>query len=391
MTDNDQVFRIGRRVFGRLGAGAALAMAAPPIVGRAQPATLHFVNVQSITGPSSPYGLRARDGAQLAADEINAAGLRVGGATYRVEIAAPDMANDPQQAVTLVRQAASNSDVIGIIGPSNSVGYVAAEPAAGQLQVPIIGAGTSAPMKEWNVWSYRVNPVSGTAVPIMLRKVHQKVQFKRLGVIYDATQDGQKADANACKETAVELGCEVVAFEAFRAGDQDFSPQIATLRSRHPDAIYVAAATGDGVKVVPQIKDAGLDVPLLTGFGSFQDPVYWDGTRGAVNGGYTWLAQDLASPAPALRKFLDGYRQKFSQEATSFSTYGADAVYAFAAALEKGGKPTRAALQAALASLDIVTPLGTHVTFQNPPTGENKTPTVVVIHVTGRGTYEAVA
>ena len=96
------------------------------------------------------------------------------------------------------------------------------------------------------------------------------------------------------------IGYEIVAFEAFRAGDQDFSPQITKIRSLKPDAIYVAAATGDGIKVVSQIREAGIDKRLITGYGSFQDPVYWDGTRGVVKGDYTWLAQDLTSPtAPA--------------------------------------------------------------------------------------------
>lgn len=390
MMDTRQGWRIGRRSLGQLTGGAALAVAAPAVIGRASPIVLRFVSVQPMTGPSAPYGQRVHDGARLAADEINASGLRVGGTSYQIALDVKDMANDPQQAVTLVRQAASDPDVIGIVGPSNSVGYVAAVPAIGELHAPMIAAGTSAPIKQWNAWSYRVNPVSGTAIPIMLPAVHARVPFKRLGVIYDQTQDGQLADANVCKAMAKTLGYEVVAFEAFRAGDQDFSPQIAVLRSGRPDAIYIAATTGDGVKVLPQVKDADLDVPLLTGYGSFQDPVYWDGTHGAVKGGYTWLAQDLAAPKPALRTFLDGYRKTFSQEATSFSTYGADAVYSFAAALEKAGKATRLDLQEGLASLDITTPVGTHISFQNPPSGENKTPTVVVIQVTGRGTYETI-
>ena len=40
--------------------------------------------------------------------------------------------------------------------------------------------------------------------------------------------------------------------------------------------------------------------------------------------------------------------------------------------------------------MDFTTPLGTKVTFKNPPGGDNLTPSVVVIQVTGRGTYTAV-
>ena len=390
MINRKNAHRVSRRGFGRIAAGTALGLAMPPTIGRAQPATLRITSVQAITGPSSPYGWRARDGAQLLADDINAAGLSIGGTTYRLEIRTEDMANDPQQAITLLRQAASNPDILAVIGPSNSVGYVPSVPAAGQLNIPMVGAGSGAPVKQWNIWSYRVNPISDTAIPMLLRKVHAQVQFKRLGVIYDQTQDGQAGDAQVCKLLAQELGYEVVAFEAFRAGDQDFSAQLATIRSRKPDAMFVAAATGDGVKVSSQIREAGFTIPMMTGFGSFQDPVYWDGTHGEIKGCYTWLAQDLASPTPLVKSFIDRYKAKFSQEATSFSTYGTDALFAIAEALKKGGAPTRAKIQEALAALDVMSPIGTHLTFHNPPDGNNNTPNVVAIQITGRGTYVAI-
>jgi branched-chain amino acid transport system substrate-binding protein len=390
MVDNKNIYRVSRRGLGRFAAGTALGLAIPPTIGRAQPAALRITNIQPTTGPSSPYGWRSRDGAQLVTDDINAAGLTIGGTTYRLDIRTEDMANDPQQAITLLRQAASNPDILAVIGPSNSVGYVPSVPAAGQLEMPLVGAGSGAPVKQWNIWSYRVNPVSDTAIPVLLRKVHAQVPFKRLGVIYDQTQDGQAGDAQVCKVLAQELSYEVVAFEAFRAGDQDFSAQLATIRSRKPDALFVAAATGDGVKVSSQIREAGFTVPMMTGFGSFQDPVYWDGTHGEIKGCYTWLAQDLASPTPLVKSFIDRYKAKFSQEATSFSTYGTDALFAIAEALKKAGAPTRAKIQEALAALDVVSPIGTHLTFHNPPDGNNNTPNVVAIQITGRGTYVAI-
>ncbi len=390
MTDKTPSTMIGRRVFGRLATGTALGLAAPAVLVRAQPATLHLSNIQSITGPSAAYGWRARDGAQYAADQINKTGLQVGGTTYRLQLTVQDQANDPQQAITLIRQAASQADVLAVIGTSNSVGYVPSVPAVGQLQIPMVGAGSGAPIKQWNPYAFRVNPVSGTAVPVLVRKVHEMIGFKKLAIVYDQTQDGQAGDARVAQSMAKELGYEVVAFEAFRAGDQDFSSQLATVRVGRPDALFIAAATGDGVKVASQVRELGITAPMMTGFGSFQDPVYWDGTHGVIKDCFTWLAQDLASPTPEVKSFMDGYQAAFKQEATSFATYGADAVWAIAGALSKAGSPTRAKLSEALGTLDITTPIGTHVTFHNPPDGENKTPHVVVIQITGRGTYTVV-
>src|SRR6202047_5450948 len=152
MTNNKNTSRISRRDLGRLAAGTVLGLAMPPTIGRAQPATLRVTSIQATTGPSSPYGWRVRDGAQLVADDINAAGLSVGGATYRIEVRTEDMVNDPQQAITLLRQAASNPDILAVIGASSSVGYVPSVPAAGQLKIPLGGAGSGAPAGPWDNW-----------------------------------------------------------------------------------------------------------------------------------------------------------------------------------------------------------------------------------------------
>jgi branched-chain amino acid transport system substrate-binding protein len=382
-----------RRRFTASAAGAASLIAAPAVLRAQAVSVIRIGHIQPITGPSAAYGIRARDGAQIAVEEINAAGgwTDAKGKKYTFEVTLGDMANDPKQAITLFRQFATNPEVMVNLGPTNSVGFVPIVPVAGQIKLPLIGNGSGAPIKEWNTYAYRVNPIGAVAAPALLKKVVEREKVKRLAVIYDQTQDAQAGDADQCRLNEKALGYEIVAYEAFRANDQDFSPQISKIRSVKPDAIYVAAATGDGIKVVSQIRDAGIDRPLMTGYGSFQDPVYWDGTRGGVKGDYTWLAQDLSSPTQQLRTFLDKYNTKFTQqEATSFSTFGYDSVFTFLEALKKAAGSDRDRIAAALQNLDFTSPLGSRITFKNPPDGNNINPSVVVVKVNGRGTYEAV-
>ena len=379
-----------RRRFVALAAGTTT-LSFAPMLSRAQSgATIKVGHIQPLTGPSAAYGIRARDGAIVAIEEINAAGgwTDAKGNKFQFEMLIGDMANDPKQAITLFRQYATDAQLIASLGPTNSVGYVPLVPVAAQIKLPLIGNGSGAPIKEWNTYAYRVNPVSTLAVPILVKKVAAKLNIKRLAVIYDQTQDAQAGDAEVCKQLAAAVGYETVAFEAFRAGDQDFSPQIAKIRSLRPDAIYVAAATGDGIKVVSQIRETGIDKPLITGFGSFQDPVYWDGTKGGVKDDYTWLAQDLSSPSAPLKGFLDKYNARFpQQEATSFSTFGYDSIQVLLAALKKAGEMDREKLAAVLAGLAITTPIGSQITFKNPPDGNNVNPSVVIVQIKGRGTY----
>jgi branched-chain amino acid transport system substrate-binding protein len=376
-----------RRRFAQIAAVGTAALLAPSVIGRAAPAVIRLGQIESLTGPSSPAGIRGRDGTELVLAELNRNGIEIGGAPYKIEITVGDLANDARQAITLLRQYAA-TDMLCSIGPTNSVGYVPIVPVAGQLNFAIVGDGSVAPIKAWNPYAYRVNPTSAVGTPILLRQVVAREKITRLAVLYDQTQDGQRADSETCKEMAGPFGYEIVAFQAFRTGDPDFSPQISTIRAARPNAIFLAAAPGDGIKMAPQIRDAGIEVPLLTGSGSFQDPVYWNGTKGQINGCYTWISLDLQAPSPGMKSFIDAYRAAHDgQVPASSCTFGADALYAVAAALKTAGKVERGAFAEALAALDTVTPLGTHVHFKNPPNGDNLDPAVLAIQINGPGTY----
>jgi branched-chain amino acid transport system substrate-binding protein len=259
-------------------------------------------------------------------------------------------------------------------------------PVAGQIKLPILCNGSMAPVKQWNPYAFRTNPIAAFATPIMLKKVLALENAKKLAVIYDQAQDAQAADAEICRKQQAALGYELVADEAFRSNDQDFSAQISKIRAAKPDVIHVAAATGDGVKVASQIRASGLTAPMTTGTGSFYDPVYWDGTGGVIKDCYTWLSTDMASPSPVVKKFLEDYK-RFPQEATYISVLGYDTVATLIEALRHAGAVDRDKVQAALSSLQYTAPLGTQVSFKNPPSGDNLTPSLVVIKITGRAAY----
>ena len=209
------------------------------------------------------------------------------------------MANDAKQAITLFRQYATDPQVIAVLGPTNSVGFVPLVPVAGQIKLPSIGNGSGAPIKEWNPYGLpRQSRRRPSRCRSLLQKVVAKEGIKRLAVIYDQTQDAQAGDAKVCKDMAGKLGYEIVGVRGvprrrpgFLAADRhDPQPEARTPSTSR-------ARPGDGIKVVSQIREAGIDKRLLTGYGSFQDPVYWDGTKGQCQG-----RLHLARPGPARRR-----------------------------------------------------------------------------------------
>jgi branched-chain amino acid transport system substrate-binding protein len=353
---------------------------------------LKIGHIQSLTGPSAPYGIRARDGARMAVDEINARGgfHDSNGNRYTLEMRVDDMVNDPRQALILFRQYALDPSVVASMGPTNSVGFLPCVPVAGQFELPLIGNGSGAPVREWNPWVYRINPVAQTATPMFLKSAVKAENIKRLAVLYDLTQDAQVGDAKICRTLAEELGYQIIAYEAYRYGDQDFSPQLTKIRARQPDAVYVAASTGDGVRVVIQLREMGIQVPLLTGYGAFFDPVYWDGSRGGIKGCYTWVSQHSDRDSGHIQRWIDSYNRNFDLEATSFSVYGYDAVHTIVECIKRANGSERGALRDVMSDFSFTTPLGNQVTLKNPPHGNNLTPSLSIVKITGRGLTQPV-
>ena len=140
--------RLTRRKFVSLAAtGAAGVLVAPAIIGRAQAATtVKLGHTQPLTGPSASYGIRARDGALVAIDEIKAMGGFADGKgnKYIFDMTQDDMVNDPKQAVTLFRQHALDPSIVASMGPTNSVGFLPCIPVAEQVKLPLVGNGSGA-------------------------------------------------------------------------------------------------------------------------------------------------------------------------------------------------------------------------------------------------------
>jgi branched-chain amino acid transport system substrate-binding protein len=381
--------QVSRRRFGALVSAGAACLAAP-FIARAQTLVIRMHSIQSLTGPSGGVGIRSRDGSIVATEELNNAGGYTDstGKRYIYELVSSDMANDPRQAVTLYRQGVADPMVVATVGPLNSIGYVPIVPIAGQLQLPVLSTGSGAPIQEWNTFAYRVNPNFSQSTVLTLKRLVEIEKPKRLAVIYDQTQDQQANDAVVCRGMQKELGYDLVADEAFRSGDRDFAPQVAKIRVARPDLLWLAATQNEGPNIVLQLREVGIDKPLVTGGASFQDATYWDTTKGAILGCYTWLAVDMEGPA--LKSFVDAYNARFPQAAMAQTIFGYDAVMVVHEALKRAGTADRLKLQKELANFDMTTRLGSHITFKNPPHGDNLNLTIYVVRITGRNKYVVV-
>ena len=109
------------------GLAATGLLASPALVRSARAATVIKIgSIQSLTGPSAPPGISARNGTVLAVQEITKAGgfKDSAGNAYSIELISNDMVSDPRQAILMFRQYAADSAVVASVGPTTSLGFV---------------------------------------------------------------------------------------------------------------------------------------------------------------------------------------------------------------------------------------------------------------------------
>jgi branched-chain amino acid transport system substrate-binding protein len=361
----------------------------------AEDRVVHFFQDNALTGQSGSYGTRSIHGVELAAKHINDGGgfTDTCGNKYTIKLSVWDMANSHEQAIAGLRKAADDPTVLAVLGSTPSTGFAAMEPVAGQVKMPVIATGSAVPIKKWNPYAFRVTIATPVAAPYFLKTFKEVFHPKRVAIIYDITQDAQRAEAELIRDLAGKFSLEIVAFEAFRANDTDFRAQLTTIKGTTPEWLGVYGAIPEGSKIINQMEELGLlgKMNIFTGYGVFQDPTYWDLTNGKTKGAVNWaVAFNLASSDPLMQKVVADYKS-FPEEPTIYSVYGYQALQAAVDAVKRACTATdREKFRDALADTKLEA-LGGSVAFHNPraePNGENQGGRAIISRITGRDSYE---
>ena len=170
--------------------------------------------------------------------------------------------------------------------------------------------------------------------------------------------------------------------------------QLTKIRGTNPEWVGIYGATPEGNAIINQMDEMGFleEVEFFTGFGSFNDPTWWDLTEGRVNGGVNWaVGFDLESDDPAMMKVVEGYAADYDDDITIYSLYGYQALETAVDAVKRSCTATdREKFRDALATTSIDAAAGP-VSFNNPrdnPNGENQSGSIIVVRINGRGAYE---
>lgn len=205
----------------------------------------------ALTGPQAFSGEAARMGAEVAIDEINAAGGLLG---KKLTLKVYDDAGQPPKGVDNVRRIAMADNCIAMLGGYHSGVALAMREAIEQIGLPYVGvmaAGTKIIEHETgkNTWMFRVSAKDRWVAQYVVDVALQKAATKKVAVFYENTGWGNGAAPDA--KTALQAkGVTPVAMETFNWGDQDMTAQLIRARDAGAEAIVMFALDREGNQIL---------------------------------------------------------------------------------------------------------------------------------------------
>ena len=217
-----------------------------------------------ITGPNATFGAQLKNGAEQAVEDINAAGGIMG---QKIQIVVGDDVSDPKQGVSVANKFAAEGVkmVVGHFNSGVSIPSSEVYQEAGIIQ--ITPASTNPRFTERNMWNtFRTcgrddqqGSVAGTWLAF-------KFPGKKVAVVHDKTPYG-KGLADETQKAMNAKGLKEVMYEGINTGEKDYSALVSKLKQAQVDVVYFGGLHTEAGLIIRQMRDQGLNAPLMSGDG----------------------------------------------------------------------------------------------------------------------------
>ena len=304
-----------------------------------------------LTGSVAVYGVTCTNGANLAFEEINAAGGILGGRQIKYEVL--DEKGDETEAVNAYNRLSSEG-IVALLGDVTSKPTLAVAGEAANENMPMVTAtATTADITQMGENIFRVCFLDPTQGQTMARFAAENLGATTAAVLYNTSDDYSDGVAQAFIEEAEALGLTITAVEGHGNDDVDFRTQLTTIAQDSPDVLFVPDYYSQVALIAAQAKDVGLQSTLMGVDG-------WDGvlaTLGegntdAVEGAYFCNHYSTEDESEIVQNFITAYTEKYGEAPSSFAALGYDAAYIIAEAIDRAGSTEKEAIVEALKATD---------------------------------------
>jgi branched-chain amino acid transport system substrate-binding protein len=286
-----------------------------------------------LTGERASVGASAKNGIDLAIEEINANDF-LGGKKLSLQI--EDSQGMPTISLSCFERLATVSTIPAIIGPLNSSEVLSIAPKAEQKKIVVMTPAASSPLiTEAGDYIFRNVASDLYEATLMADAVIDNFKKNRVAIAY-INNDYGKGIYGKFSKGLENKKQNLVAVESYEGNQKDFRTIILKLKEAKPDAIYLVGYK-EIAYFIKQLKEQGVNSLLLT-TAIFEDHEIIDIAGNSAEGIiFTTFYLEENSENKRTRDFFQNYEKKYNLKPDGYAATSYDAVYLIAQAIKNKG------------------------------------------------------
>ncbi|HMM64144.1 MAG: ABC transporter substrate-binding protein [Mesorhizobium sp.] len=320
-----------------------------------------FAVAGPMTGQLANIGDQFKQGAQAAADAINAAG-GINGRTIKLSM--EDDQCDPKQAVSIANRIVANG-IKFVDGHACSGSSIPASAVYAEGGVMMMSPASSNPVmtddaaaKGWATIMrlYTRDDAQGAFIGPWIAK---KYAGKNVAILHDKSAYGQGV-ADAVRATMNESGLKEVFYDGINAGEKDYSALVTKLKEMKADVVYFGGYHPEAGLILRQAAEQNFKFQLIMP-DSIASPEFWQ-IAGPAGEGTMFVFPSDPQAKPEAKEAVEKIKAGgFTPEGFTLFSYAV--IQAFAQGIERAGSDDPAKVAEALKNGEPIHTVVGDVTF----------------------------
>ena len=297
-----------------MAAGAATLVAAPFVIcsSFAQGATVNVGVIQPLSGANAQFGINCRNGIELVADEINAAGgiKALGGA--KINLIVSDATSNPTAASAAAQHLITQNELTAVLGAFASSLTLAISEVTARADIPFLTNSFADEITGRSLESvFKVAPkasVIGQAQVNYTLAISEAAgsKIEKIAIMYEDTAYGT-ATSRGLRRAAKDANIEIVMDEPYPLGINDATSLINKLRASGAQAVFPLSYLNDSLFIIRTMRQQRITIPTIGGAAGYVIPDFEKGL-GEFAENVLSISPTNYDLAPAL---TDRFRKRF--------------------------------------------------------------------------------
>src|SRR3954468_18738693 len=292
---------------------------------------------QDLSGPIVAFSKQLKNAMEMRVEEINAAGGIHG---RKLRLIVEDHGYDPKKAVLATQKLVQKDKIFAMVGLIGTAPAMAAMPILFEKNVPHLFPLTAA--REMYEPLHRLKFSFAATyfdqVRAGVKHIVKAKGYKKACTLYQDDDFGLEVMRGAeagLKEVNMVLGEKTT----YKRGATDFSSQVAKMKDSGCDLVVLGTIIRETIGSIGTARKLGWNVDFMGTSASYTDLIHKLGGP-AMNGFYSTNTVNnpyMDDASKNVREWATKYKDKYKEDPTVFSVYGAQVIDLFARIAEKAG------------------------------------------------------